>query len=330
MTVYFIQSDCGRIKIGYTSAETPDARLRDLQVGSPRKLTLLTYFAGPRETEGWLHKKFGDLNPHGEWFDPSPLLESAIAYAKRFGNLEKWEQAVATPEAWAEDRAAAGRRPGLSIKQEESLLRHAWERAMVEQAARVRYDTDWHNAWVSGWWPSGNLDRRTQHLLAEYPGDPDSFEWETSDGRVMRGVGLECTIERIQRFRNPGQGDRCAAIWLLACIHELSRSASDRKRLSDRLPEIESFRSELYDLTRSGWLRMQRALPEAPYLPHRCVLSITEFVELCARHCRALLHGTSLRFFWRHGAICGTEPLRFSFEGPSFLKKRQPVAEATP
>ena len=72
--VYFIQAEQSlRIKIGI--AENPEKRLKDLQVGSPEKLSLIgiVYGAG-REEERRLHNVFHYAQTHGEWFEPTIRL----------------------------------------------------------------------------------------------------------------------------------------------------------------------------------------------------------------------------------------------------------------
>lgn len=64
--VYFIA--CGDlVKIGKTF--DIEARIRDLQCGSPVLLTLLKTTPGYSELESALHNHFADRRRHGEWFD---------------------------------------------------------------------------------------------------------------------------------------------------------------------------------------------------------------------------------------------------------------------
>jgi T5orf172 domain len=74
--VYFIQSDDdGPIKIGYVSrASAFEARLRDLQVGSPFPLSVMRTVPGNRRTEAAMHIRFGASRVSGEWFLPSDDL----------------------------------------------------------------------------------------------------------------------------------------------------------------------------------------------------------------------------------------------------------------
>ena len=67
--VYFIQSERGGlIKIGF--AQSPKARLRDLQIGCPVRLRILATVPGGCAEENALHFRFERARAHGEWFKP--------------------------------------------------------------------------------------------------------------------------------------------------------------------------------------------------------------------------------------------------------------------
>ena len=74
--VYFIQSDDGRVKIGF--ARQPSQRLKELQTGSPRRLRLVGLALGGPATERHLHRLFSDFRIAGEWFHPHELVIEAI------------------------------------------------------------------------------------------------------------------------------------------------------------------------------------------------------------------------------------------------------------
>lgn len=62
---YFIQSELGGpVKIG--KSRTPDARLKQLQVGHPDRLRIIKLISG--DIEGELHQKFAHIRGAGEWF----------------------------------------------------------------------------------------------------------------------------------------------------------------------------------------------------------------------------------------------------------------------
>lgn len=79
--VYFIQGEnSGLIKIG--KSDKPDARISDLQAGSPVRLNLIgvVYDRSAGELERNLHKVFANLRRHGEWFEDHPALLAYIAW----------------------------------------------------------------------------------------------------------------------------------------------------------------------------------------------------------------------------------------------------------
>lgn len=65
--IYFIESDAGPIKIGYTESSATERR-EELQTGSAWPLSLLGTIEGDRETEAMLHHKFAAQRMQGEWF----------------------------------------------------------------------------------------------------------------------------------------------------------------------------------------------------------------------------------------------------------------------
>ena len=76
--IYFIQQgDTGPIKIGYTDGSVEN-RLRTLQTGSPKKLTLLGFITGTQEQEKLLHRFFHAERIAGEWFEPTPNLKAYL------------------------------------------------------------------------------------------------------------------------------------------------------------------------------------------------------------------------------------------------------------
>lgn len=78
--VYFLRAEgLGLIKIGKSTHVK--SRMKDLQGGSPDRITLLATVLDP---SGWtleriLHKKFDADRSHGEWFFPSEGLLAFIA-----------------------------------------------------------------------------------------------------------------------------------------------------------------------------------------------------------------------------------------------------------
>lgn len=76
-SVYFIQMGYREIKIGV--AANPGKRLKQLQIGCPRKLRLMASFEYPdRKTaervEKGLHERYRWHKIRGEWFHPERLM----------------------------------------------------------------------------------------------------------------------------------------------------------------------------------------------------------------------------------------------------------------
>lgn len=113
--VYFIrEGDDGPIKIG--RGTNPSNRLAELQIGNPRRFTLIGFFPGDPAIEAGLHRKFAQWRLQGEWFTAdAPGLE---ALARAAGQVAKAIQGgldlVAAPlaEALLGAVEAAGRAVG--------------------------------------------------------------------------------------------------------------------------------------------------------------------------------------------------------------------------
>ena len=75
--IYFVQDEDGPIKIGH--AADPIARLRTLQSGNPRELTVLGWFEAPASVEAQLHGRLLQHRIRGEWFENCPAVIDALA-----------------------------------------------------------------------------------------------------------------------------------------------------------------------------------------------------------------------------------------------------------
>lgn len=87
-SVYFIKSEDGPIKIGYTEGH-PDFRLETIQTANPYRLIIMGVIpdAG-RDIEHRLHCQFDHLAMMGEWFRPGRDLVAYIA-----AHSEPWPEA---------------------------------------------------------------------------------------------------------------------------------------------------------------------------------------------------------------------------------------------
>lgn len=81
--VYFVQAECGLIKIGTTG--TIAWRLESLRGQSPVALTLLATTPGRRTEEFAYHARFAEHRLHGEWFSPHPDILAEIERLKELG-----------------------------------------------------------------------------------------------------------------------------------------------------------------------------------------------------------------------------------------------------
>ncbi|MGE7204945.1 GIY-YIG nuclease family protein [Sphingomonas sp. NPDC019816] len=79
--VYFIGGTDGPVKIG--SSANPSARLKEVQTGSFRALSILAVCPGGFTQERVYHHRFADDRLHGEWFARTPALEAEIASLSR-------------------------------------------------------------------------------------------------------------------------------------------------------------------------------------------------------------------------------------------------------
>lgn len=75
--IYFIKSESGHVKIGYTSNGI-ESRLASLQSGCPFELTLLKTCDGSMYQEKALHRKFRKYHDRLEWFFLTEEIEEFI------------------------------------------------------------------------------------------------------------------------------------------------------------------------------------------------------------------------------------------------------------
>lgn len=76
MTIYFIRSAAGPVKIG--RARRIEFRLRELRLSSPVALDIAATVEGPPDLERQYHHKFAAHRLHGEWFTPAPEILAEI------------------------------------------------------------------------------------------------------------------------------------------------------------------------------------------------------------------------------------------------------------
>lgn len=82
--VYAVGDPTGPVKIGFATA--PVQRFIDLQIGNPRRLSVVALRAGDRVTEASLHSRLSHARVSGEWFEREAVLR-----------LMKWRGVWLTP-----------------------------------------------------------------------------------------------------------------------------------------------------------------------------------------------------------------------------------------
>ena len=79
--VYFIGGADGPVKIG--SSANPAGRLKEVQTGSFRALSIMAVCSGGFAQERAYHQRFAADRLHGEWFARTPALETEITSLSR-------------------------------------------------------------------------------------------------------------------------------------------------------------------------------------------------------------------------------------------------------
>lgn len=121
--LYFIQDQTANlIKIGYTSGDDAEVRLKALQTGSPIGLVILLTAPGARQEEAELHRRFSSARVHGEWFRPVPELMLHI--------IQLAQQAATSSHPPPESDEALPRWP-LSIYLAGKIRKHDWRQSIV-------------------------------------------------------------------------------------------------------------------------------------------------------------------------------------------------------
>lgn len=86
--VYVIRSSSSKlVKIGY--AVNPDQRVRELQTGSPGKLTVAWSIPGRERLERELHRRFAEHRKSGEWFDLTQLGDAVTVVREEVDRIRK-------------------------------------------------------------------------------------------------------------------------------------------------------------------------------------------------------------------------------------------------
>lgn len=103
--VYVIHAvGTNRIKVGHTL--TPEARLKDLQTGSPFPLRMLACWPGSVAIERRIHTVLAEFRQVGEWFAAPPFIGHRI-----LGAVKKKDQLIAPVVAAARSDVPSNRLP---------------------------------------------------------------------------------------------------------------------------------------------------------------------------------------------------------------------------
>ena len=76
--IYFIRSESGHVKIGYSRNRNIQKRLVSLQTSCPLELTILKVINGNRDKEKAFHAQFAKYKSSGEWFILSDEISKFI------------------------------------------------------------------------------------------------------------------------------------------------------------------------------------------------------------------------------------------------------------
>jgi hypothetical protein len=304
VTVYFIKSDCGRIKIGYTMHESAANRVSHIQVASPRKLELLVTVPGDRDTEKRLHRRFSEEHVRGEWFRFSGRIQSLVEYIRTFGKTEGWEGAHVDPEGFA-THVESGNRPEDFVPQMATV---EWKAALERGAEPRKRPLSWKDLY-SRWTMAGDTNSdsdRAEHRIQDRESSrwasPMAFWFDAKDNLTSEAwrQGVSQTAWHLLDLATTPE--RTAALWMTILLHQWD-SGSVRARY--RFPEAVGARdtlAEFWGRDVPKWhARSTIVVPRDVVTPDRSLIRVTEFVEY-ARMLRDLVWGSHrLMFVWPEG-----------------------------
>ncbi|HEA66894.1 hypothetical protein LCGC14_1749250 [marine sediment metagenome] len=128
--IYFIKSESGHVKIGFTNDKNINKRLSVIQCGNPYKLEILRLLEWEYDQEYEIKKHFEKHKVRGEWFN---LNQEIIDYTenpykfnkhvkvsinqliKRLGAVRSVAEELGISERWVKDLASGKRRASNSL-----------------------------------------------------------------------------------------------------------------------------------------------------------------------------------------------------------------------
>jgi Meiotically up-regulated gene 113 len=281
VTIYFIGSRTGHIKIGYTGSDSPADRLASLQTGNPTKLEILGQCPGDQGLERQLHQQFRDLRTTGEWFRSDKTLLSLLAFVKAYGSCDGWTPTMAVVPF----RAFAGRIQDLPA--EDPLL--AAVRRIDRRSGRAERKPNLDRALTDHW--DFQVELRSTHRINPERSFGNCVEtsWCEGNGHFLDGTGLATTALALAATDHDPVKNAC--VWIQAALHESDRRFDRDPTLSDLFPMA----PWLYEATHGQYPvdyhhRVTRTLPRSIHLPARALLSIGDFVEIVSVHRASLQH----------------------------------------
>lgn len=287
MTIYFIASPTGHIKVGFTESSDPAPRLSGLQTGCPVTLEILAHCPGTNSDERRVHQMLAAHRTTGEWFTATREVLAVVAYVRSFNSLEGAETALADPGSIASFAKSFGSLEGFDYSTELTIEENKWQLRKDEaKLFNGPYDLafDWRDV-MRIWRSACSLDD-SRFIVGPKSGSVfEEIYWIENAKQRARffsaKAGVEATAWALAKAKTD---DELVAIWLTACAKELyGRGDFLEEDLVKRIPRIK----ELMALTRqhttlSYHSRCTSVLPILFPLPIRCVCDLDDFVRLCA------------------------------------------------
>lgn len=126
MTIYFIE-DGDAVKIGFTKDANPKNRIRSIQTGNPKKLTLLGFVPGTIQDERRIHNDLKDYRLEGEWFS---FATPVISYIEQYMKQNGIKKTI---------RPRASKAKGFSSCKVSGRLTKAQQRQLLESESRLTF-----------------------------------------------------------------------------------------------------------------------------------------------------------------------------------------------
>lgn len=275
VTIYFIRAvDCGRIKIGYTEAETPDARLNGMRTGCPSELEVVLFCPGPQEREQEIHRMLRREHVRGEWFLPSERVLSLIGYAKEFNTTDGWHNNLDPLEVAL--RGGGAQRTPIELDNIWTLVR----RNPPEEQRGIRKGQSFEELVADNWRPIaiGQDLAVTRYCSGRRYGCDLETKWvdrvTERAAFVSRGVA-ETALEIAAADRDELA---VAAVWVQAALRHCLGRRQDL--IVGQIPEAEWLEGEAAKVRPVNYhQRTTETLPIDMALPFRAVLSAAEFIR---------------------------------------------------